>query len=143
MPDGSQGDFKARRYTIGTIKEFTLTQAEEETVKLLGDMARGRDPADERKQAKAAPKPKVCTVSEAVEYFIAEYHKGQGLDSWPELQRCLRKYVGGRMGSEPIGTVTGGQVADFFDRVMKEHGGPQANRVHSCTKQLFRWLYER
>ena len=85
------GTLQQKRMVLGNYPAFSLSEAREIGREALKKVARGIDPALDRKvsQAKIAATP---TVAEAAAEFIERYAKPRN-KSWQETDRIFKRYV--------------------------------------------------
>ncbi len=85
------GSLQQKRLTLGTYPAFGLSEARELAREALKKVARGVDPAEDRKssRAKLAATP---TVKEAAREFIEHYAKPRNR-SWRETQRIFERLI--------------------------------------------------
>jgi hypothetical protein len=98
------GALQQKRMTLGSYPAFGLSEAREMAREALRKVARGIDPAEDRKstQAKIAATP---TVEEAAREFIAQYVKPRNR-SWRETERIFNHYVLPRWGERLLPAIT-------------------------------------
>ncbi|MEX3015709.1 integrase arm-type DNA-binding domain-containing protein [Gymnodinialimonas hymeniacidonis] len=100
---------RSRRRTIGPHGVLTADQARAEARKLLGDVARGENPAEDRRRKHREP-----TVASLCDRFLTEYvaHHCK-----PTTQKAYKAYVNNcvrpHFGSRKIGDVTRADVVAF------------------------------
>lgn len=87
---------RGRRYTIGRYGRFTLDQARSKARKLLGDVANGEDPVDQKKEIR-----KASNFDELMQRYIEEHIKPHcseyALRSARRVRRILRPSLGHRL----------------------------------------------
>jgi integrase len=91
-----------RRYTIGKHgSPWTPDQARAEAKRLLAMVAAGKDPADAKSKAKAAP-----TVAEFAERFLAEYAEAKRkVSTAKEYRRLLNKIILPALGRRKVADI--------------------------------------
>jgi integrase len=124
---------RTRRVTIGQHGELTPTAARSEAKRLLGEIAAGRDPANERDKAKADK-----SLGAVLDQFMAEHVKPKLKPTTvEEYQRLVRLYVKPRLQNRGIGELKRPDIArlhhDLSDKPY------QANRVLAFLSALFNW----
>jgi integrase len=67
---------KKTRYSIGRYGQFTLIQARDEARKVLGSVAKGRDPAKEKKASRERSQATSCTVAEFCQDYLQDAKNG-------------------------------------------------------------------
>ena len=128
---GRQGT--TRRFTIGQHGELTPTAARIEAKRLLGRIAIGQDPANERDKMKA---DKALAV--VLEQFMAEHVRTKRKATTArEYQRIAKLYIVPRLGRRPIGEIKRPEVARLHhDLASKPY---QANRTLALLSKFFNW----
>lgn len=124
-------DGKAVRVTIGNHGQITAVQARKEAQRLLGIMAIGQNPADEKKQARA----KVITLKEAFEEFLntRKSLKPRTIYDYKRVMEfCFHKWQ-----KKPIVEITKDMVARRHTQIGKESGGAYANLAMRVLRAVF------
>jgi integrase len=125
---------RTRRVTIGQHgSTITPDKARVEAKRLLGQVASGRDPANERTQAKADQ-----TLGAVLDQFMAEHVATKLKPSTAgEYRRLARLYVGRELRNRRIGEVKRSEIArSHHDLREKPY---QANRTLALLSKLFNW----
>jgi len=120
-----------RRVKIGRFPGVTIEQARREVAKLTGKVASGDNPADERRQARAA-----MTFGELFTMYLEKYakpHKRTWAEDEKQYQRYLKQWAGRRLDQ-----ITRGDVAAMHARVGKD--APfAANRALALVSKIFNY----
>src|SRR3954447_19581725 len=100
---------------LGSYPAFSLSEAREMGREALKKVARGVDPAVDRKvsQAKIAATP---TVAEAASEFIERYAKPRN-KSWQETDRIFKRYVLPAWGDRLLPSIRQADVAALLDGI--------------------------
>lgn len=125
----------ARQYlfTIGKLgSPWTPETARDEAKRVLGRVANGENPAEERKDHKIAN-----SVDEAFTLFIAGSHDKRAPRTIAEYQRLYNKWTRAYIGPYKIQDVTRADVARLHTAMSKTP--PQANRLLQMLSALFTW----
>src|SRR5689334_3836019 len=96
---------RTRRYTLGDYGTLTPEEARQEARQKLAAVAKGEDPAEDRKQKREAE-----TVAEFADLYM-ERHAKVGKKSWQADERRLRKYILPDLGHRPLAEVTRADIA--------------------------------
>jgi integrase len=124
---------RTRRVTIGQHGELTPTSARTEAKRLLGEIAAGRDPADERDKTKADK-----SLAVVLEQFMAGHVRPKLKASTAEgYQRVARLYVLPCLGRYPIGDVKRGDIARLHHDMRDKPY--QANSTLAMLSKFFGW----
>lgn len=134
------GALRQKRMTLGSYPAFGLSEAREMAREALRKVARGTDPAEDRKntRAKIAATP---TVEEAAREFIAQYVKPRNR-SWRETERIFNYYVLPRWGESLLPTITRSDVADLLNGIAAGGAPYMANRVLAAVRRFWNWCLE-
>ncbi|MDE0694436.1 MAG: tyrosine-type recombinase/integrase, partial [Boseongicola sp.] len=98
---------------------------------MLGQVARGEDPAGERAEARGVP-----TLAEAFETYIkANPNRGD------RTVRLYRQILRGKLGDwmrRPLDAITRQDVEDRFNRITARHGWATGNQAMSMLRSVYR-----
>jgi integrase len=122
---------RIRRYTIGLHGPLTPELARREATRILGDVARGADPAE----VKAAGR-KGATVSELADRYLAQHAEAKKKPkSIAEDRRLLDRIILPALGPRKVVDVTRGEI----DRLHYDYRDTpyQANRVLALLSKVF------
>ena len=126
-------DGRRRRYKIAEHGVLTADQAREEARRVLGLVALGQDPAEDREATRHSG-----AVADLVERFLAARApelKASTLDCY---RRVLAGYVVPALGAYRVAAVTRADVQALHSRASVGHAY-QGNRVLAVVKLLFAW----
>jgi len=113
---------RSRRYTIGQHGRLTTEQARQEAQQLLADVARGGDPAEEKRSLRNA-----CTVSEFAERYL-EYASTRKKPGTIETDRInLRCHIIPALGRLPLAAVAKSDIVRLHQSMKDRRGA--ANRT--------------
>jgi integrase len=134
------GSLQQRRMSLGTYPAFGLSEAREMAREALKKVARGTDPAEDRKTARAklAATP---TVKEAARDFVEHYAKPRNR-SWRETERIFERYVFPDWGERLLPSITRGDVAALLAGIASRGAPYMANRVLSAIRRFWNWCLE-
>ena len=121
-----------RRPKIGDYGTITLVQARKVAQEMLVEVAAGRDPSQQRQQARAEP-----TVAD----LWTEYWKRHGSHkkSGAEDERMWNVYLEPRFGRKKLSAMTYTEVADMMDAL--EATPMQANRLLALLSKMFNFAH--
>ena len=120
-----------KRVVIGRYGKVAPDQARRLAQKVLGKVASGDDPAEERAEARAMP-----TLGDAFEdYMAANPNRSKRTD---ELYRYEAKRYLGDWLSRPLDAIARRDVEARFNRITEDHGWSPANRAMSLLRSVYR-----
>jgi len=124
---------------LGNYPAFGLSEAREMGREALKKVARGIDPAVDRKvsRAKTAATP---TVAEAVTEFIERYAKPRN-KSWQETDRIFKRYILPAWGDRLLPSIRHADVAALLSGIATD-APYMANRVLAAVRRFWNWCLE-
>lgn len=133
------GTLQQKRMVLGNYPAFGLSEAREMGREALKKVARGIDPAVDRKvsRAKTAATP---TVAEAVSEFIERYAKPRN-KSWAETDRIFKRYVLPVWGDRLLPSIGRADVATLLEGIATD-APYMANRVLAAVRRFWNWCLE-
>ena len=120
-----------RRIAIGRCDHLAPEEARRLAQELLGRVARGADPAQERADGRGMP-----TLREAfAEYLTANPNRKRTTEALYESQMryCLGDWL-----ARPLDTITRRDVEARFHRVSQRHGWAVANHIIALLRSVYR-----
>ncbi len=121
---------RSRRLTIGTHGRLTAEEARSEARRLLADVARGRDPAADRKSLRNAP-----TLAEFAERYMTEYAPGKKKPGTLGTDRTnLRCHILPALGTLPVASITKTDVVRLHQSMRETPGA--ANRTIQLVSHM-------
>ena len=133
-----------RRLTIGKHGQpWTVDQARMEARRVLGNVAAGRDPQEEKRaardmQADAAKN----TVGELVPIFIERHYHANNLRSADEVERILKREAVARWRNRSVASLTGKDIGRAIEEI-SDRAPIRANRVFGYISQFVDWCVGR
>jgi integrase len=128
---------RTRRVTIGQHGELTPTAARAEAKRLLGEIAAGRDPAEEHDKTRAGK-----SLAVVLEQFMAEHVRAKlKARTASEYQRTARLHILPRLGRRPIGELKRQDIARLHHELADKPY--QANRTLALLSKFFGWAEKR
>lgn len=128
-PDGKQG-----LVTLGATNVLTVQQAREAAIGTLADVARGRNPAAERRASRS--RPRALTFSEMANIWLEDHAKPKRR-SWKEDQRRLKlvkEALGDRMGAQDV---TVHRLTRLHRDIGEVRGKIEANRTITTIRAVY------
>jgi integrase len=132
---------RTRKFTLGTVAVLPLALARERAREALQTVAAGRDPAIQRKQARAGERD---LVSQVVDLFI-ERHVRANLRprSAQGAEQMLKRYVLPALGSRRVQDINRRDIIALLDGIIDEGKLITANRTLATLSKMFSWCVER
>lgn len=131
-----KGDRKKRRYTIGRYPTISLSDAREEARKLLVDVDKGNDPAEEKKELLTAP-----TFQDLATEYLAKHATQKR--SGREDERILKKDLLPTFGRFKAHDIKRRDVIRLLDEIVDRGAPIQANRTLALIRKIFNWAIGR
>ena len=120
-----------KRVVIGRVGRVTPDQARRKAQELLGRVAAGDDPAEERAAARALP-----TLGEACNEYIVSGH-GRAASTDRAYRRYTGLYLGDWLG-KPLDAITRRDIESRFHLLTQRHGAVPANQCLSFLRSVYR-----
>ena len=120
-----------KRVVIGRYPRMTPDQARREAQKLLGRVAAGDDPAEQRAEARSMP-----TLGEAFDKYMAA-NPNRVANTVRLYRQNLRVNLGDWL-KRPLDTITRQDVEDRFNHITAKHGWAGANQTLSMLRSIYR-----
>jgi integrase len=130
-----------RKHTLGAYPAVDLKVARALGGKALRAAAEGRDPALEKKHARAAKADSVETI--AAQFIERHCKKSNRPRTAEETERLLRLHVLPRWRGRMAHDITRRDVLDILDRVVDAGTPIAANRTFSAVRKMFNWAIAR
>lgn len=129
------------KHTLGRYPALDLTAARDLARAALRAVAEGRDPGQEKKQARAHQADDIESV---IDRFVERHCRRVNRPrTAQETERLLRQHVLPRWRGRRLHDITRRDVLDVLDRVVDGGAPIAANRVFSATRKLFNWAVAR
>jgi len=130
-----------RKLTLGAYPAIDLKAAREIGAKALRAVAEGRDPGEEKAQARAK---QADSVDRVVEQFLVRHCRRINRPKTAyETERLLRRHVLPRWHGRNIDSITRRDVLDVLDRIVDSGASIEANRALAAVRKLFNWALSR
>ena len=120
-----------KRVVIGRYGKVTPDQARRQAQKILGKVADGDNPAEERAEARRMP-----TLGDAFEDYMAANPNRSKRTNEPYHYEAKR-YLGDWL-SRPLDAITRKDVETRFNSITADHGWSAANRAMSLLRSVYR-----
>ncbi len=121
--------------TLGKFPSLTVENARKAAQTFLSRVARGENPAQERREKKAE-----LTLDEAFTVFMDEHvHAKRAASTAREYQRIYDTRIT-QLGGKKIGSLRYPDVKALHSRIGRNNGHYIANRVVSLLRSLYGWL---
>jgi integrase len=123
---------RSRRLTIDG--RLSLPDARRRAKSYLGDIARDRDPLEERRKVEAAAEGTLKSVAE--EYLKRE---GKNLRSIKQRRAIFERILYPDLGARQIGKIGRSEIVRLLDRVEDQRGPVMADMVLAALRRLMSW----
>jgi len=131
------------KLTLGTWPAVSLADARRLAATALADVARGTDPAGEKREAKKASERGRDTVERLALLFLEQHAKRKTRKaSWRQVEGTFRREVLPAWGSRSIADIRRRDVADLVNAIAMTRP-ILANRVKAHLSRFFRWCVAR
>jgi integrase len=124
------GGQTSRRITLSSV--LNLDSARKEARKILGEVARGEDPAQERRKV-ANPN----TLKAVAERYLER--EGRKLRSAPRRKADLERLVYPTLGNRPIESIKRSDINALLDTVEDERGAAMADSILGTLRRICGW----
>jgi integrase len=123
---------RERRFTIGDHREWTVTEARKEALRLRQMVSKGEDPVADKKALREAP-----TVAELCDRFEEEHLPRLRASTAAEYRSMISKYIAPFFGMKVKVSEIGFSDIDKLHRKITAAGAPyRANRVASVLSKM-------
>jgi integrase len=130
-----------RKHTIGTYPALDLAHARDAAAKALRAVQEGRDPGQEKQQARSESSD---TVGAVVAEFIKAHVKRNNRASTAEAtERLFNLHVLPHWRDRPIRSISRRDIHGILDRVIAGGSPVAANRTFGAIRKLFGWALSR
>jgi integrase len=124
----------SRRVTLKN--GLSLSEARRQARGILGDVARGGDPLQESREARAAQ-------SNTLKFIADEYLKREGKTlrarTLKDTQAIFRRYIFARFGSRPLDSIKRSEIVRLLDKIEDENGPTAARHAFATLRRLMNW----
>jgi integrase len=135
---------KMPKITIGSYPATTLAMAREEAQPLLRAIAEGRNPAAEKKAAKAVEASGVNLVENVLDNFVKRHVKKKNRDSTAgDVEGYIRREIKPLWKGKQIQSIKRRDIVELLDALVDRGVPTRANRVHALLRKFFNWTLER
>jgi integrase len=131
---------RTRKLTLGTTAVLPLALARERAREALQAVAAGRDPAIERKEARAGH---ADTIRHVAAQFVERHVRKLRPESIAIAERMVNAYIVPAIGNRRIQAVTRRDIIELLDGIMDSGKPVTANRTLAVANRLFNWAVER
>jgi integrase len=126
---------KHRRITLGNVAKVTLEDARQRARIIFGKVADGKDPANEKAEARQAASH---TLGSVIARYLEAKEAGLKASSYRETKRHLENHWKPLHGLA-LSSVTRANVAAQLTALAKTSGRVTANRCRASLSTFFRW----
>jgi integrase len=135
-------DGKYSRLTLGGA--VRLADARKWAKGILGDAAKGHDPAEERRKARAAAKAQIANTMEAIaEAYLAIEGPKLRRNTFRQQQAIIRNVIVSRLGHLAVEDVRRRDISRVCDEVEAASGPMAGDKAFAVMGKLLRWYAAR
>jgi integrase len=137
---------KKRRVPLGTVDAISLAQARIAARAIMGDVAKGRDPATERKEKALAAKRKKAHDALTVGKLVGDWEALHLVNKRPryafEATRAIRSVFKDYL-DWPAAGLTRDRIVDTLDQLTREGSPIMASRAGVYLGSAYQWAIDR
>lgn len=135
-------DGRPKKFTIGAFEAFSLAEAREEAHQLRRAIAKGVDPGEEKRAAKARAADASRDVSRVLDRFLAEHVVSKRPSTAKLMRQQVEADIRPAWGRRRIETISRADVASLVGRIADRGAKVSANRVFSTVRKFLNWCAE-
>jgi integrase len=129
------------KLTLGRYPAIDLASARKLASAALRAVAEGRDPTQEKKQARPAKADDIETI--AAQFIERHCNRSNRPRTAAETARLLEQHVLPRLRGRSVREITRRDILDVLDRVVDGGAPIAANRTFAAVRKLFNWCVSR
>jgi integrase len=139
---------QSKKLTLGPYPAIDLATARKRAQEAIGDVAGGKDPASDKKAARAAARAARGAEDNRLDRvagsYVDRYVKREVGAAWgKEIERLFRIEILPKLGHKPIGAITKSDILNLLDAIVDRGSPITANRAFATLRQLFNWAVDR
>jgi integrase len=123
---------RRRLVVLGEYGALTVHKARTKAERYRGRLLEGEDPAPERKPSEKPP-----TMKAFAGIYVDRMEQRWSEKTLQEYRRQLRKHLKPAFGPRRLDTITRADVAALLDRIAKDSGPYESNRVGALLRAMF------
>lgn len=127
----------SRRMTLGRYPLLSLSEARKKAFQNLSEVAKGNDPASEKKDRNSDKFQFAAIVDEFIELYAKPRNR-----SWRETERILKRDFVSRWAKRDIREIGKADLTKILDAIAKQYPSA-ANHAYRAINKLFNWAVER
>lgn len=129
---------RPERIRLGTFPDVTIEQARRKAAEIGGEIAKGANPAEERRAARREAKEEM-TLDQLFELWMGDAKDRKR--SWKEDEAQRRRYLG-ELDRRRLSTIKRADVRTLHKRIGRENGPYAANRLLALVRAVFNFAIE-
>ena len=140
---------KQKHYTIGNLRNVSLSKANIKREEILDAVKNGQDPQGEKMAAREAAKeialavgPDPVTLADGA-YLYLDEHVKKKCKTYPEIKRMFEKYVIPSIGAMRLDEFKRKDLMKMHRRIDGKHGFSQADSAAGYTRTMLNWLHDK
>jgi len=126
---------RIRKLTLGRADAIQATEARRQARELLGQIAAGKDPADEKLAYRTA------SLRTAYEAFKAEHLPKVSREHARQRERIFERHFLPKLGDKVLREISRGEIKEIIDRISKTHRIAASN-AHRGFSAFLSWCVE-
>lgn len=123
-------DKRPERVRLGKYPDVSLSDARDAAKEMIGEIAKGRDPAAERRARRESP-----TLKQLFDHWLKTHAKPRK-KTWKDDERIFKKYFG-RLSGRRLKTIHKADVQAWHTQLGAKHGQYQANRARALLSAMW------
>ncbi|MGQ3112790.1 MAG: tyrosine-type recombinase/integrase [Brevundimonas sp.] len=138
-------DGRQPRFTIGKMPAISLKDARDQAADLAREVAKGGDPATDRKTARAAASNPVRTFNDLADLYQRCCASGEWMPKGKRKRKVtldseegvLRRNIRPVFGKKPYAAITKAEIRSLLRAMTARNIGAQANKTHAVIRQVY------
>lgn len=138
-------DGRQPRFTIGKLPAITLKDARERAADLAREVAKGGDPATDRRKARVFATGSLRTFDDLADLFEKRCASGEWMPKGKRKRQrtlddensVLRRHIRPTVGKMPYTAIGKADVRALLRKMTARGIGAQANRTHALIRQIY------
>ncbi len=138
-------DGRQPRFTIGKLPAISLKDARDRAADLAREVAKGGDPATDRKRARAFANSPMRTFNDLADLYETRCASGEWMPKGKRKRKAtleseegvLRRNIRPVFGKKPFTSITKAEVRSLLRAMTARNIGAQSNKTHAVIRQVY------